>query len=185
MQPAALGLRAKTGRAIAVILAGDAKKPVFVWRGEVRLHDPSRPETGQPYHEVMELPWKDAIVAVRGFKAAIEAIANSNVERLIEEMRSQKMRIKAMGVVGSQPRSLEKIGNDHIRAHAAEGLLFRRVLEVAAKKRRLPCIAMSEDEAKDHASRVKAMLTALGKVAGPPWRADEQLAATAAWMALA
>ena len=184
MQPAAIGFRAKTGRAITVILSGDAKKPAFVWRGEVSLYDPSRPETGQPYHEVMELPWSEALVAVKDLEAAVEAVADASVVRLIDEMRSRKLRVTGIGVVGSQPRSLEKIGNDHIRAHAAEGILFRRVLEVAAKKHRLPCVAFTEDEAKGNASRITAALSAIGKIAGSPWRADERLAATAAWAAL-
>lgn len=77
-----------------VVLSGSRQEQHFVWRGEVSLVDAA---TGEPYHEVMELPWNEACV------------------------------------VGSAPRSLDRIGNQHIRAHAAEGILFRRVLEVASE----------------------------------------------------
>lgn len=173
---AAIGFRAKTGRAIAVVLSGTA--PEFIWRGEVSLADPADPATGQPYHEVMDLPWNEAVVAVQPIIAAIEAAAAAMLGRLLDEMKS----IRCAGVVGSSPKALERIGNPHIRAHAAEGVLFRRVLETAAQSHHLPCVAFAEKDL-DLAAHA-SMLQRLGRAAGSPWRTDEKLAATAAWMAL-
>lgn len=85
-------------------------------------------------------------------------------------------------VVGSAQRDLAKIGNEHIRAHAAEGILFRRVLERAAAEHGIACCAFTEDEIK--AKNLDAATKRLGAAAGPPWRADERLAASAALMAL-
>jgi hypothetical protein len=170
---AAVGFRAKTGRAIAVVLEGDARASQFVWRGEVGLVDPKNPATGEPYHVVMELPWNEAQIAVQKFVTAIEGVAESVLAELMA-----KRNIRAVGVVGSPPRSLDRIGNPHIRAHAAEGILFRRVLEVAAARLELPCVAFSDREL------IAPPLKELARVAGPPWRADERLAATAAWLAI-
>src|SRR6185369_11035181 len=62
---ASVGLRAKTGRAIAVALTGPSDSPRVILRTELRLTDPSQPATSQPYHEVMDLPWEEAKIAVR------------------------------------------------------------------------------------------------------------------------
>ena len=176
---AAIGFRAKTGRAIAVVLAGDDDKPQFVWRGEVSLIDPNMPLNEGPYHPFMEMPWSDAQIAVQPVVKAIEKYASVVLRRIIDDMQSRRLRIRGAGVVGSPPRNIEKIGNQHIRAHAAEGILFRRVLELAAKKNKIACTGYS-----DRDLRVPAMMKEIGRAAGPPWRTDERLAATAAWLAL-
>jgi len=179
MEIAAIGFRAKTGRAIAVVLAGTGKTPTFVWREEVSLADPKFPATAQPYHEVMEMPWSDAAVAVQPLVDAIEKRASAMLRAIIADMQSRKIHIRAAGVAGSPPRNIEKLGNFHIRAHAAEGILFRRVLEIAAKENNLHCLAFSDRELV-----APPMMKEIGRMAGSPWRADERLAATAAWMAL-
>lgn len=179
MQKAAIGFRAKTGRAIAVVLS-DAKQ--FIAREEISLVDPLVPATGQPYHEVMELPWPEAVVAATPYVRAIELVATRAVSRMIDVLRERGLRVASVAVVGSIERSLERIGNPHIRAHAAEGILFRRVLEVAAAAHRLQVRAFTEVEIKQQ--KLARQLGAFGKQAGPPWRADEKAAATAAWMML-
>jgi len=121
----ALGFRAKTGRAICVALAEPARAPEFVWRGDVSLVDPKAPETGQPHHEVMELPWEEALVAVQPLVKRLEVVARDTIASLMRKFSG----VCAIGIVGSPYRSLTKLGNFHILAHAAEGILFRRVLE--------------------------------------------------------
>jgi hypothetical protein len=167
--PAVLGLRAKTGRAIAVVLS---RKGEFVARREISLVDPAIDDTAQPYHVVMEMPWADATVAVRELASAIERVATKAVRALAREFD-----VRAVGIVGAPERKLEKIGNQHIRAHAAEGVLFRHVLEVAAEVNKLRYRAFTEKSLPaDFASQLKD----LGRAAGSPWRADEKMAATAA-----
>lgn len=85
-------------------------------------------------------------------------------------------------VIGAPDRKLESIGNSHIRAHAAEGVLFRRVLEVAARENTLPFITLTEKELP--ALKLDAVLKDLGRQAGTPWRADERAAAAAALMVI-
>ena len=171
----ALGFRAKTGRAIGVALARTAAgAPELLWRGEVGLLPPDYPYDEGPYHTVMELPWERAVIEVRPLVDRIEAAAREALAPLIARWKP-----RAIGVVGSPNRALEKIGNFHIRAHAAEGVLFRRVIEEAAAFRQLTCCARSEKYL-PHLPQMKE----LGRQAGPPWRADERAAATAAWLAL-
>jgi len=150
----------------------------------VSLIDDAYPLTSGPYHHVMDLPWSEALIAVKDLETQIQSATDRNVARLLEEMQSRKLKIRGIGVVGSPMRNLEKIGNPHIRAHAAEGILFRRVLEVSAETHELPCGGFTEDELKNVAEQIGAKLKELGRIAGSPWRADERLAATAAWLAL-
>jgi hypothetical protein len=190
--PAAIGFRAKTGRAIAVALAEPVASPRLLWRGEIDLTVPKSPATAQPYHRFMELPWEKAVVAVQPLVASIENEANTTIESLLRDLGDGGWRVRAIGVVGSAPRPLEKIGNYHIRAHAAEGMLFRRVLESAARQANVASFGFSEKEVPEAAAAtlgdaayVARRLKILGREAGPPWRSDERSAATAAWLALA
>jgi len=70
---------------------------------------------------------------------------------------------RAKRVVGAPAKNLGRIGNEHIRAHAAEGVLFRRVLEVAAERNGVACRGFAETEL----GAPDAKIEALGKKAGP------------------
>ena len=79
-----IGLRAKTARAIAVVLGGPREAPLVLKKFEIALADPKVPATAQPYHEVMDLPWEESQQAVRKSTRAIEAIARKALARLIK-----------------------------------------------------------------------------------------------------
>ena len=189
---ASIGFKAKTGRAIAVVLCGPAESPQIAKRTELALTDPRVPETSQPHHEVMELPWDEAQVAVQPFVSAIERVATAALAQLVRELQSENLKVVGVGVVGAADRDLRKIGNPHIRAHAAEGVLFRQVLEAAAKANRLAKRSFTEQGLEESAStelgctvaKVNGYLTRLGRAAGPPWRAEQRVAAMAAWLML-
>ena len=188
-----IGLRAKTGRAVAVVLGGGVDAPQVLKRVEIRLHDPASPATFQPYHEVLDLPWDKAQVAVRKIASKIERIATKEIARLVSEAQADGAIVCGVGIVGAGERNLEKIGSTHIRAHAAEGVLFRAVLESGAAANDLPnrrfdersLDKTAESELKVSTAKIKATLAEMGRSAGSPWRADEKAAATAAWLALA
>jgi hypothetical protein len=188
-----IGLRAKTARAIAVVLAGPVDSPRVVRRVEVVLSDPAMPATSQPYHEVMDLPWERATVAVRKSAKKIESIASKALARLIGDAQGEGYAVRVVGIVGAGNRNLGKIGSTHIRAHAAEGVLFREVLEVAAAANKVRSRTFDQRSLDETAAlelqlpieKLKGCLGEMGRGAGSPWRADEKAAATAAWLALA
>lgn len=190
---ATIGLRAKTGRAIAVVLAGPPTGLHVIKRFEFSVVDPAAPETFQPYHEVLDLPWEQAQKRVQKMAGKIERVATKALRTLISELASEGFNVSAVGVVGAGERNLEKIGSTHIRAHAAEGVLFRQVLEAAAETNNLPnrrfdersIEQTAETELKIPVAKIKAQLLEMGREAGSPWRADEKAAATAAWIVLA
>jgi hypothetical protein len=190
---ASVGLKARTGRAIAVVLRGPAESPQIIKRTELALTDPRVPETSQPHHEVMDLPWNEAQVAVQPFVSAIESVAAAALAQLVQELESESLKVVGVGVVGAADRDLRKIGNPHIRAHAAEGVLFRQVLEAAAKANGLAKRSFIERGFEECAAtelgysvaKLNGYLARLGRAAGPPWRAEQRVAALAAWLMLA
>ena len=98
---------------------------------------------------------------------------------------------RAALVVGSRidPAS---IANPHIRAHAFEGRLFRSVLEKSLQTHRIRTDVLIERDAyreaivilKQSNEHVRRMIQILGRDTEAPWRAEQKLAAVAAWFAL-
>src|SRR5215831_19467948 len=184
-----IGFRAKTGRAIAVALTLDGATPLYLSRWEISLIDNAFPATGQPHHHLMEMPWPEALETVKALETRVERVAFKALSGILEELKSKDARVKGVGVVGSPDRDLERIGNRHMRAHAAEGILFRRVLEVAARQHEIRCRSLSDRNIKEVAAieldqSPDSFLTLIGRLAGKPWRADERAAALAAWLML-
>src|SRR6266850_3381156 len=93
-----IGLRAKTARAIAVVLGGTTDAPLVLTKLEISLADPKIPATAQPYHEVMDLPWTESQRAVRKSAVAIEAIARKALARLIKELQASGLRVSGVGI---------------------------------------------------------------------------------------
>lgn len=85
------------------------------------------------------------------------------------------------------------IANQHIRAHAQEGRLFRTVIEAAAARHRIRSSVILERELYALAARtlerspeqIRRRAAALGDAVGRPWRSEEKAAAVAAWLVLA
>ena len=188
----AIGFRAKTGRAIVVALGGSPTSPVVILKTEIKLIDPKIPATAQPYHEVMDLLWQRWPRAVSKSAKAIERVATKALAQLIEQLEADGHRPVGVGVVGSPDRDLARIGNPHIRAHAGEGILFRRVLEVGAESNRLKWQRFSDRDFDKAAAavvgadypQIRRNLDDLRQIVSPPWRADEKQAAMAAWVVL-
>lgn len=188
----AIGLRAKTARAIVVVLGGPPDSPSILLKGEISLTDPKLLATAQPYHQVMDLPWDESERAVRKYVTSIERVATRALDELIQKMAKSNHKVAAVGILGAPDRDLKRIGNSHIRAHAAEGVLFRRVLAVGAEANGLRCQTFSDRNFDQAAavqlgakySRIKRSLNGLKTSVLPPWRNDEKQAAMAAWLML-
>jgi hypothetical protein len=191
-QIACVGLRAKTARAIVVVVAGTEPSLRAVTRAELTLSTPGTPALFQPYHGVMNLGWDEAVVAVQEAERSIAATATRSLEALLIELRGQGLEVKRVAIVGAPERKLAAIGSPHIRAHAAEGVLFRQVWQTAAHGVGVPSTAFSEKGIEAFAAArlqvgvdaLRARLAEFGLAVGRPWRADEKAAAMAAWMAL-
>jgi hypothetical protein len=189
---AAVGFRVKSGWATAVLLAGPVQTPRALDRRIVELSDPDVPESRQPYHAAMGMLEQDA-AKIRRRTKVVQRVAARSVAALLDRFRTVGCPIRGAGlVVGSQvdPAS---IANPHIRAHALEGALFRTVLADALRAHRLSYSVVMERDIYGQAVAVlvrsegelKRAVTTLGRALEGPWRAEEKLAALAAWMILA
>src|SRR5436853_7786900 len=105
----AIGLRAKTGRAIAVVLGATDDSPSVITKLEISLTDPKIPSTFQPYHEVMDLPWAESQRAVRKYVRAVEKVAAKNLAVLVKKLNGQGLTVKGVGVVVAAYRDLSCI----------------------------------------------------------------------------
>lgn len=187
---AAVGFLAKTGRAFAVVLRGPADSPALISSCEVSLWPGHFSKEG-PYHTVMELPWEEAVAKVAPVESAVEAMASDALARLLAAPEVASLHAAGVGVVGSAASDPSRIGNPHIRAHAAEGQLFRAVLERAAARRGLRCMTFPAKDAFSPAAKAcgapKAAFQARVRRLGAgtkPWRLEQQCAAAAAWAVL-
>ncbi|PYK38146.1 MAG: hypothetical protein DME49_08975 [Verrucomicrobia bacterium] len=188
---AALGFRVKSGWAVAILMSGSVRSPHLCDSRVINLSDPCDPATRQPYHAAMGLLETNATKLKRRTQSVRRTTEQSVVD-LLQRYIDNDYKIRFAGlVVGSviDPRS---IANPHIRAHALEGRLFRTTLAAALQSRRIRCAAFTERGAYATAAealgksptQIKYTVTSLGDSANGAWRAEQKLAALAAWMAL-
>jgi hypothetical protein len=191
-EDAAIGFRVKSGRAVAVLVAGSVQAPLVHDRRVVELCDPALPESRQPYHAAMGKLETDEAKLRRRCQAVVQA-AGRSVPALLQDYRSGGHRIRRAALVVGSEIEPDTITNPHIRAHALEGQLFRTALEQALRSYRLRCLVIVERELYLRAAEafgtseedLKRALTHLGRSLGRPWGADEKTASLAAWLALA
>jgi hypothetical protein len=190
-QTAALGFRVKSGWAAAVLLTGPTRSPQLCDVRRIDLSDPRLPETRQPYHAAMGKLETDTTKINRRV-SVVRSIAQQSLATLLASYRQKGYAIRrAALVVGSQVDP-DSIANAHIRAHAFEGQLFRSVLGEALQACRIRTEILVERNAyaqaaaklKDSNDNVQRMIRDLGRVAQGPWRAEQKLAALAAWLTL-
>jgi hypothetical protein len=104
--------------------------------------------------------------------------------------RCADYKIRSAGLVVGSMIDPESIANPHIRAHALEGRLFRTTLKSALEAHGIRCSIFREHDIYATASksleqspeRIKRALLDLGCSGNGPWRADQKLAALAAWV---
>jgi hypothetical protein len=190
--PAALGFRVKSGWAMAALLSGPASSLTLLRCREVLLSDPEEPSSKQPYHAALELPEKEAAVLVGKLRKIVAGAAKRSVADLLRNAHDAGCSVRAAALVVGSLADPASLHNEHIRAHALEGQLFRTVLEDALRSENIPCAVLLEKTAYASAAaalhkwpaEAKRVAASLGDSHEGSWRAEEKLAALAAWMAL-
>jgi hypothetical protein len=188
----ALGLKARTGRAILVAVAGDVREPRFVELAQI----PLLPEGAfAPYHVAAELSPAKARLSIERDIATAHALAADGIRKAAGRLRNVGFDIRGCGVLvgpGMPKWSTEEIIAVHVRMHQAEGELFRDVLVAGTRACDLALTTLREKAALDDAAkamgisreRLDARIATLGRAAGPPWGKDQKEAAAAALAAL-
>jgi hypothetical protein len=177
---------------MAVLVAGPARSPTVIDRRRIELSDPARPRTRQPYHAGFGTAQTSQAVIARLVRR-IERCAIRSLRQLVREYAHSGVRPRAAGLVVGSVIDPTRIGNPHIRAHALEGALFRRVAADGLRALRIGSTVVVEREVYGAAARavrvterqLKGMVAELaGQVRGR-WRSEEKTAAAAACLALA
>jgi hypothetical protein len=191
----ALGFRAHSGWAAAIVLAGPVTSPQIIDRRRIELVEPGTPGGVQPYHAARELPLVQAGPFIQSVIAAADQAALLAVRFLAKQMGELHLKIKACGIVLASGRplpSLEVTLRSHPMVHTAEGELYRAAIANAAKRCGWPCLRIPERELYQRASEefripetsLKNRVTEMGQSVGSPWSADEKCATLVAWLAL-
>jgi hypothetical protein len=190
-ETAALGFRVKSGWAAVVLLTGPTVSPTLGDSRVIDLSDPEFPDTRQPYHAAFGKLEADARKVDRRARI-VRSVAQRSIRTLLADYRRKGYKIgRASLVVGSQidPGS---VANPHIRAHAFEGQLFRSVLDQALCAHKIDTDILLERDAytriathlKKSPDDVRQIVQNFRRSTEAPWRAEQKLAALAAWFAL-
>ncbi len=164
-------------------------QPVLADCRLVTLSDPGVPGSVQPYHAALVQHRLQNLRAAARLVAVVERVTGEAVDTLLDEYRALGFRPRAATLVVGSLIDPATIANQHMRAHALEGQLFRTVLAGALQKAGVSASAILERSVYDHgaatlarsAEALKLDVQALGGGHRGPWRADEKLAALAAW----
>lgn len=188
----ALGLKARTGRAILVVMGRGSSGAVLVERSEFKT---SVAGEMAPYHQADGLAPEAARASVARSIAAAERLAEEAIRAAVQRLRAGGHEVIGSAVLlgpGMPAWSTEEILAVHVRMHQAEGELFRNVLAAGVKACGLVLMELPEKTALDAAAtsvgrpraELEADIARLGKAAGPPWGKDQKEAAAAALAAL-
>jgi len=196
MAKVALGLRAHSGWAALVAVAGNRGAIEVVERRRVELSADKTPGPKQPYHEAEGQKLEKARQIVTRYAEEAGRLASEALRAVMAKLKRQGHEVVGCGLLLASGRplpDLESILASHALIHSADGELFRDAIADAAKKNRLTVVRVKEKEAIGEAAsrlRVEAgelqrRVAALGKTIGPPWTQDQKLATLVAWMTLA
>lgn len=188
---AAVGFTVKSGWASAVLVTGSAEFVRLIDSRQVDLSDPALPESRQPYHAGLGTARSGGPELSR-LVASVERFGRDSVTDAIDAYQRARHQLLGIGVVVGSMIDPDTIANAHIRIHALEGHLFRRVVEDAAAHRHLPCSIWRERDLYAVATRVlrqreselRRLLKVCGDPAQGPWRAEQKAAALAGWLVL-
>jgi hypothetical protein len=192
---AALGLRAHSGWAALVAIAGPLDSPSVIDRRIIQLCNPETRGSKQPYHAAEPLAFKDAEKLVTRCIAETRELAHQSLLSAMHDVQNTGHRIAACGILLGSGRTLpalDRILASHALIHAAEGEMFRNALVDAAQQCKLPVKGVKERELYSQAAttlarsveQLSAYLSQQGRSLGPPWREDQKCATLAAWLAL-
>jgi hypothetical protein len=187
----AIGLKARTGRAIVVAVSG-SPEPRVLARTELRL----LPQGDfAPYHAAENLSPTDAQASVDRSIAAARRLAEEGIRAVVAKLMDDGHEVCACGALvgpGIPPWTTADIVAVHVRMHQAEGELFRSVLLDGASACGFAVTTLREKTVlDDSASRLgfarpelDRILARLGKTIGAPWGKDQKEAAAVALVAL-
>jgi hypothetical protein len=182
-----LGFRVKSGWAAVVLLSHSRNSPAVVDSRVIELADPAIPHSRQPYHTGFGTAQTNPAKVDRLVRG-VERFARRAIRTLVADYRANQ-RLRRAAVVVASLTDPTSIANQHMRAHASEGKLFRDVLVDALERCGVTVRVVLEREVYDllgkrlHRSvtRTKGQVASLGAEVDR-WRAEQKVAAAGAWL---
>ncbi len=186
-QSCTLGFRVKSGWAAAVLIANSANAPTVIDSRVIELADPDVADSRKPYHAGFGTAQTDTAKVTRLVRG-IERFSRRTIAALVAEYR-ERYRLRSAAVVAASLTDPATIANQHMRAHASEGRLFRTVLVAGLKRCGVAVRVVLEREVYEllgkalrrSPRRAKTQVAALGDGVAR-WRAEQKVAAAAAWL---
>ena len=180
----AIGLRVRSGFAIAVVIEGSVQSWRVQHACKVPLCVQGIPYARFPYHPLVELGGSKGEAESRRAVAAVRSAARLEIAALLAAIGS----VDAGGIVGGSPVDPASIANAHIRAHAREGQLFRDVVASELRRAGIESELLSDRDVLSRLAaklrcpqeRLRKSLAQSGRGTFRPWGADEKLAASGA-----
>jgi hypothetical protein len=196
MQRSAIGIRVHSGWGALVAVTGKGSELEVIERQRVEIIDRRIPGVAQPFHFAERLTLDKAQEHVTRCAAASKGLASDALREVASQLDGQGYKIAGMSILLSSGRPLpafEKILASHALIHAAEGEFFRQAFRDGAEALRIPVTGIRERELAmelrstfgDAASGLQKKVAGFGRLLGPPWTADQKLAALAAVITLA
>jgi hypothetical protein len=168
-----------------VALGGTTAAPLVLRRGRMELCNRGVPREGQPYHAAADMKLEEAREFLDECALTASAMAAQAIRQALDDLSAKGYRIIGSCVLQAAGRplpSLEKVLAAHPLIHTAEGEFFRRAVRQGCEACGLTVRGVKERELP--AGELAKRVADLGKLIGPPWRQDEKLCATAAWLML-
>lgn len=123
---AALGLRVKTGRAIAIALAGTARSPRFLARSELQLCDRKVFATMQPYHAALKVSEAEGEAIVERARKTVAEIATRSIRDFAEEVHKSGYMLAGVGFVISTDHRVRSSARTSALTHSRAAFSGRR-----------------------------------------------------------
>ena len=184
---AVIGASVHYGRAELVTLAVEDGAPRFLDRRRVALIADGLPSA--PYHhEALELDIGAATALVNRVRRSVAKHASAAISTVLATWRARVLVLPA-SPYDRVPDSLEEVLNSRPLTLAADGMLYRESLALAASElgigvrrypRRTDPALLAAKAMGVGVAEVNALIARFGRDAGPPWRKDHKLAAAAA-----
>jgi hypothetical protein len=186
-----LGYRVKSGWTVSILVGGSVRSPHLYKSDVLNLSDPRSPETRQPYHAAIG-KLETNMATIKRRIQIVRRTTERSLADLIQRWTKDGCTIRSAALVAGSVIDPESIANPHIRAHALEGRLFRTVLEDALRSHGIRCAIFAERDVYSTASnlfrqsplQIRRTIAEFGHSVDGPWRADQKVAALAAWISL-
>ena len=192
-KPAALGIRAHSGWAAAILLAGPSGAPQILERRRITLCDPEIEGSKQPFHHAEPMRFPDAERFIADCAESTASYAREAIAQFITVAKTHRCSLNGCGILTASGRALPDLGSilaSHALIHAAEGAFYRDAMARACEQEEIAVSRVKERDVDGWtASRVgektlKSTLAAMGQALGPPWTTDEKRATMIAWLVL-